>query len=126
MSDLTDFLLARIAEDEAAARDALEQGSAPEPEPWLAVGWPRSEHPGPVVLVGPERFLAECEAKRRIVEAHPAGRESRLLGTVCDTCAAWDEADYEGPGEVAWPCPTLRLLATVYADHPAFREDWRI
>jgi len=25
-----------------------------------------------------------------------------------------------------WPCETLRLLASVYADHPAYQEEWRL
>ena len=95
---LTEFLLARYAEDEAAARDALEQGSEPEPEPWLAVGWPSSEHPGPVVLVGPERFLAECEAKRRIIDAAEDLHSRRFI---------------------------LEALALPYANHPDYDEAWR-
>jgi hypothetical protein len=31
-------------------------------------GWPSSEYPDRVVLVGPERLLADLDAKRRIVE----------------------------------------------------------
>jgi hypothetical protein len=47
----------------------------------------------------PARVLAECEAKRRIVEWYG-----------------------EEPGRVG---PALGMLAAVYADHPEFREEWR-
>jgi hypothetical protein len=55
---LIDFLLARIAEDEAVARDSL-----------ALYG------PGSSLYVArhdPARVLAECAAKRRIIAAHEA------------------------------------------------------
>ena len=120
MSDLTEFVLARIAEDEAAARDALEDGrGTPEPEPWLAVGWPRSEHPGPVVFVGPERFLAECEAKRRTVNRHRPEEFMDAPGEFF--CLRCQPSGNRG----MWPCPDLRDLASVYAEHPDYREEWK-
>jgi hypothetical protein len=80
MSDpltLTDFLLARIADLEAMARAELNEG-------WEDI------------------VLAECEAKRRIVECatnmHTSGPD-------------WDEA--------------CRFLALPYADHPDYREEWK-
>ena len=51
MSDLTDFLLARIAEDEREARSLIPFSRTVVTSPWSA------------------RVLAECEAKRRIVAA---------------------------------------------------------
>jgi hypothetical protein len=91
--NLTEFLLARIAEDEEVAR--------------LEIG--RRD----VILTGafaPHRILAECEAKRRIVELHRIGY---------DPCDAHD-ASFE-----SIPCETLELLALPYADHPDYREAWR-
>ena len=106
---ITEFLLARIAEDEAAVRAAVDQGGDPDREPWLAVGWPACEHPGRVVLVGPERFLAECEAKRRIVQSAPWANNALTGG--------------------AWTMPVgdfiLKQMAAVYADHPDFDEAWK-
>lgn len=58
----------------------------------------------------PARVLAECEAKRRIVEEHG----------VIDPCDAHDPMT--GRAE---PCPTLLDLASVYADHPDFDPAWR-
>jgi hypothetical protein len=48
---LTEFLLARIAEDEAEMAEAV-----------------RLRHPGLTIRRSPSRFEAECEAKRRILE----------------------------------------------------------
>ena len=124
---LTDFLLARIAEDEAVARDA----SPGTPN------WEFSEsawHSWDVRTVGeksyqitidseglsdsvidhsagahvarhdPARVLAECEAKRRVIEE-------------CD--------DYDNPSEVLILADQiLRHLALPYADHPDYREEW--
>ena len=87
---LTEFLLARIAEDEYAFR-------------WLSTDGP----PGVFiqnVKVDGRRLLAECEAKRRIVEDEPL----RLAG---DRHSQWER--------------TLRTLAAIYADHPDYRDEWK-
>ena len=134
MSDLTGFLLARIAEDVAAASLAT-------PGPWWGndQGWEDANgepiiqapyHPidatsqdvEHVAKWNPARVLAECEAKRRIVEAHPDGHEPGEAVPFCSTC------EPEGPWNPAthrYQCPTLRLLALPYADHPDYREEWR-
>jgi hypothetical protein len=108
---LTDFLLARIAEDEREAR--MDDGS-----------------PAPIGMWDPERVLAECEAKRRIVEEHGDGGESQgyladedwrygYMPHACETCGSFGE--YGTP----WPCRTLRALALPFADHPEYDESWR-
>lgn len=76
------------------------------------------------------RVLAECEARRRIIEIHADGRaELRYPGDDLDDefagMPAWCvrcEVDHQGE---RWPCETLRLLAAPYADRPGFREEWR-
>jgi hypothetical protein len=159
---LTEFLLARIAEDEAAARAAT-------PGPWRwdhtpAEGWghqppdlvtvAREErsytlnngevrtYTAPVgtiisswghdadgvtvddrdadhiALHNPARVLAECEAKRRIVEAHGPATTSGDYPCRCE----YDDWSNENPDG---PCDTLCHLATVYSDHPDYRDDWR-
>ena len=129
--DLTEFLLARIAEDEEDARKAM-------PGPWTSDGGVYAGHPTNEVVDyayegnadhiarwDPARVLAECEAKRRIVEEHKGSWS-------CSVCLDYMDSD-EGPGGDScetvvmkdWPCPTLRLLSLPYADHPAWREGWR-
>jgi hypothetical protein len=54
----------------------------------------------------PARVLAECEAKRRIVELHGCYHSCR-------------SSDYAGD------CPTMDLVALPYASHPEYREEWR-
>jgi hypothetical protein len=97
--ELTEFLLARIAEDEAEA-----------PEYHLvtcrAIG-------SPCFCAHPARVLAECEATRRIVDVHPP---DHLEPDICATCASHAEG---------YPCRTLLFLALPYADHPDFDEEWR-
>lgn len=85
---LTEFLLARITEDERSVGRAE-----------IRIGDP--------VACLPTRVLAECEAKRRIVDAseHHARYDDGALG---DHCRA-----------------NLALLAAVYSDHPDYRESWK-
>lgn len=83
-NDLAAFLLARIADDEEIAKS------------------------------DPARVLAECGAKRRIVE-----RWQKLLPLDID--------DHPGfAGERLGLARACQALAAVYADHPDYREEWRV
>lgn len=106
---ITDFLLARIAEDEARARDVR--------DPQLRhIVW--SIEAGTTVE---DHVLAECEAKRRIVE----------MGCFSDSPES--AVDYwldEGKGLTPSPglgamIDVFRLLAFSYADHADYREEWQ-
>ena len=112
-ASLTDFLLARIAEDEAAvARPPEVRSMGFYGASLVPVGghdW------GHVAYLSPARVLAECEAKRRIVGLHFAVTPY----SVCGECGEPDA--YPAP----WPCSTLRALAAVYSAHPDCREEWR-
>jgi hypothetical protein len=119
---LTEFLLARIAEDEYAARAFVnelgearrwrcdEVGGTVRRDGVPPFGLSDVEATTPTHLEAahiarhdPARVLAECEAKRRIVEVALPGER--------------DDA-----GE---RFRILRILATVYADHPDYRDEWR-
>ena len=116
---LPDFLLARIAEDEVAIRRA-----SMFPPRWVA----RPDDVGQPIIAGsfrvatcaesvmdhiarhdPARVLAECEAKRRVVEMqwHHLGEDDYAWGM--------EEAKRQILAELALP----------YADHPDYREEWR-
>ncbi len=86
----------------------------------------------------PARVLAECEAKRRIIELHRTYGEvyDRARMTYpegaddCVTCGYGDEWQakanaLEFPDDSTYPCPTLRVLALSYIGHPDYREEWR-
>ena len=94
---LTEFLMARIAEDEESAREPR----------WLALEYG-------VDSVGRNAFsarvLAECEAKRRIVENFEAAASVGSNDAEC-MAAAYQRA--------------CELIAAVYADHPDYDESWR-
>ena len=86
---LTEFLLARIAEQEARLHDMRRSSAVPS-----------SMLVNKTIGVA----LAECEAKRRIVESYVAEF---------------------GPGDWLVDHDVLRLLALPYADHPDYRQKWR-
>lgn len=105
---LTEFLLARIAEDEAAAKRAGSHNG----------GATFANDNYGCLLVQPGRVLAECEAKRRIAELHQQEWGSE------------EGDDFMGSGRCITdgefhPCPTLREMGRPYADHPDYREEWR-
>lgn len=101
MNTLTDFLLARIAEDEAAARTATLNHWTIPPEAEVNRAFLAHQLP--------PRALAECEAKRRIVKI--ADRLSRHM----DMGSATDE-----DGDAI-----LAALALPYADHLDYRAEWK-
>ncbi len=125
--DLTDFLLARIAEDEAYCRVKISLEGEPSsraPDGGDLDGFLQrlidmcGEHPDAELMAAqvksgvrsptdPTRILAQCDALRRIVE-HERG-----------------SAGDAGPTSPAADTPVLRLLALPYAEHPDFREEWR-
>lgn len=114
---LAAFLLARWAEeaDEAneaiALRDAIKYTHPPQvPD----MDFTAFEDIGvPAVIVGPERVLADIEAKRRIVElrASWAYQIERTTGLTKATVAGFDAI--------------LRALAQPFADHPDFEPVWK-
>jgi hypothetical protein len=117
---LAEFLLARIAEDEVGPRKWLER-QRERTNALMAAGEPVPLNYRPAddiavdawVLV-PRRVLAECDAKRRIVELHD--------GEAVHGCPV-------APDETVWtegPCPTLRTLALPYANHPDYQPGWRV
>lgn len=130
---LTEFLLARIAEDEAKARAAGGQVWASLNRSWdspdvrdiaamsgqterlFAVPMDYDEH---VARHDPARVLAECEAKRRILELHPESPRYIYEQTMADPEPTEVYAGTDVPHELLW-------LALPYADHPDYDESWR-
>ena len=113
MSDLADFLLARIAEDEAAASGCDEWDEKDRTCGYTVTHkWARITDDGSSSfwsgVPSPRRVLAECDTKRQIIAGEPVNdNDDRLYAGACD--------QYEA---------TLRLLALPYADHPDYREEW--
>ena len=124
---LTSFLLARIEEDEYLARYAVCQCGGPACTPEL--GW---YHRGElnvrladfgdlgsrgaidfILAMCPSRVLAECKAKRGILE-----QRERIDRNTSDSewAMGYSDANYDA----------LQTLAQPYADHPDFREEWRL
>ena len=110
---LADFLLARIAEDEAAVDVAGHFGD-PRTNGWADSDAPLQRLDYDQMLTGPSRVLAECEAHRRIVE---------LALAAADADDAYDD-DYADGWRCAWES-ACELLASTYADHPDYRQEWR-
>lgn len=109
---IADFLLARIADQKSLALDMQHQAGMGRPLLELRGGGTLLKE-----LVDPARVLAECEAKRRIVELHADGGRVAWVG---DRFVNWCTAD-----KTQWPCKSLRALAAVDADHPDYRPEWR-
>lgn len=96
---ITEFLLERIEEDEAVA------WSQPFAN-WDGLEVDAIDTGGYLLTISPARALRECEAKWGIVEKHSS----------CDDVSYGD----------ASTCPELRTLASVYSDHPDYRQEWKL
>jgi hypothetical protein len=135
---ITDFLLSRIAEDEAAARAVppldynVDMGGNRQDErftfgrtlPSSADGmgnWSKHRN-SPTTRAhfarhDPARVLAECAARRRIVEL---AEEASGIDAALDGNAAVGPRTEPYIGDLI-----LHALASVYSDHPDYREEWR-
>lgn len=119
---LTEFILARVAEDEEAARRVPSERDAyrvesrdPDAKPWRV-----AEHYNRHL---PERVLVECGAMRCIVE------ECRDLinsfgdwDAEPDAVAMWTDVSHR---ERSQAHGRLSVIAAIWADHPDYREEWR-
>lgn len=107
MTTLTDFLLARIAEDEAAAKYAEAT--------WTSVP-------------STQRVLAECNAKRQIIKTHldnesqvASYRSPRWADAMNDDDRLnWRKAEARRAATER----VVHTLAQVYADHPNYQPEW--
>lgn len=133
---LVEFLRARLDEDQEAARRCA-------PGPWALVGEPRETRvvscpTGVAVALGwlrdaehiashdPARVLADVAAKRAILDLHKPERVwtgSKYEDGKCTTCLLWESQGYSRYED--FPCPTLRALVAMYADHPDYDPAWR-
>jgi Family of unknown function (DUF6221) len=113
MSDLTEFLTARLDEDEAdahhAARNVVLDASFLDDNAGdrALAHWLRHD---------PARVLREVEAKRKILAMWQEPETERYLptGEVVAQVAVADAID-----------SVVRELNTVYSDHPDYDEAWR-
>ena len=112
---LAEWLLARVAEDEAGALAATRlPWGAP---PGMAVRTPTGYKVAPrvqkranrehIARHDPARVLRACESVRRVVALH---RE--------------DEPEVCMEDDQVMPCTTLRALALRWADRDGYREEW--
>jgi hypothetical protein len=103
MSELADFILARVAEEERACQRRLRGTASDE-------------------LVSVGRLLLHCTARRKLVALH----EIHFAAEGCDAIIDGEcGARRTGQSEREFVCPTLRLLALPYFDHPDYQEKWR-
>jgi hypothetical protein len=109
---ITEFLLARIEEDEMRASSGW---SSLRETRWDTDNYGRD-------FLTPSAVLAECKAKRAISELH-TDRDGD-----CEQCSCYGWfASTDGPHDYEeFPCPTLRALAAVYADHPDYLPEWAL
>ena len=107
--NLEEFLLARVAEDKRIATDAAAASSE---------GTSRY-----ATRFGPDRILAECKAKRRLILACREARpDLHFLGRRTGGVADFPLSPRD-PHQLA--ALSLALLALPYADHHDYRPEWR-
>lgn len=131
---LTEFLLARIAEDEDRAEYVEREWANAKMGLYSNDSYVNAEQTWrDIGRTGflPNRVRAECEAKRRLVGEHYdywAEDNARALEpediqpSFCACCN--DGEKYYNTGR--WPCTSLRSLALPYADHPDYQQEWAI
>jgi Family of unknown function (DUF6221) len=119
---LVEFILQRIDEDEAVARQAVDALVCGYPDYQTHVTTDTQRADRHVERFGPTRVLAECAAKRAILDLHaPSTDHGSGYDPYCTGC--WDEGGQDGAP--IYPCRTVRILVPIYSDHPDYDEAWR-
>jgi hypothetical protein len=140
---LAAFLEARLAEDEAVAWFDPNGGSAPrwvrgdvipgaDQQVIVAVGarpsgreWRTSvaiastDNVQRIIRHDPARVLADVAAKRKILAEHGPRVIRPVVDIYDDECETCHGSE---PGE--YPCITLKILASIYGEHPDFDPAW--
>lgn len=149
---LSEFLLARFAEDEAIARAAVipawegGQRSQPELAEWTYADGAEVEYvqtPEMLAEPYPQRLYVTCDgegltpAVEESVGPHIARHDparvlaeceaKRRIVTLHDAAlrAELANGDASAYGADLMHSDVLRLLALLYADHPDYRDEWR-
>ncbi|MEU3527533.1 DUF6221 family protein [Streptomyces sp. NPDC038707] len=123
MDELVEFLRARLDEDEQIAGVAAGLQADPE-NGWGVSGHAITPHIGVVhedearmhiARHDPARVLREADAKRQVIREWEDARAT----------AEADQGDVSARVALLAFTITLSALASVYADHPDYREEWR-
>lgn len=113
---IVEFILDRIAEEEALAERALDHM----PPVGLSDGEPLEAVSPIAEFVGhwnPWRVLSMCVLRRHVVMLHrPLLDQSDRMR--CSTC--------HDPGSDSWPCASMAILANEWVEHPDFRPEWTL
>jgi hypothetical protein len=119
VNELVEWLLLQIAEDEAQVKHMTREMKRAQMAPIFA-GNPPGWWAGVDIFVSPQRWAAECEAKREIVTRYEY------------SCAQSDSHRALGTGDDGWEkiAGGLELcvlsLARPYADREGYRQEWLV
>lgn len=136
-----EFLLARVAEDEAAASYTMTRGDV-ESEDWGGWWLGHYQH---YSRQTPGRVMRRCSAIRRVVELHQSWPVLVETQPTLETVKPFDPLDpFDGvtmrmSQQLAWltqqeyrkafgseppTSPMIRALAAAWADHPDYDQAW--
>jgi hypothetical protein len=133
--DLIEFLRARIADEEAVAKAAQKRVArwTDATPPWVSAALLAEQVKSPLdalaAMANPERVLADCQAKRSIVElcASPFDAVANQLESLgqewehlTDDRLTLTRAEYVRNRRL------LAILALPHADHEDFQPEWRV
>lgn len=131
---IEEFIAARLDEDEAiaaAARVAVgrqwdhdDYFVSSDGEPFarsatsesLSAVWPH------LARHDPERTGRQVKRDRTIMHEHP--RRGQDCGRCQDDFGDYNGADEWMPRNEVYPCPTVKAIASTWAEHPEFQPEW--
>jgi len=126
---IEEFIEARLAEDESAARKAADfPYDAPSDAPWVSmqlrvrrgVAMTSDEH---FARHDPARALRQVERDRKVLARHHKQGIAEMVmiggGETCVGCGVQN-------GPRAWPCAEVRDLAAIWSDHPDYQPEWAV
>jgi hypothetical protein len=129
MSDLSEFVAARLDEDERAANGVL-FACRDSRQPWPPEQAPGRGGPALTAYLehfGEDRAIRDVAVKRAILDEHSPTDWTVYGKHACSRCRlSDDEAIPDGHHWMLWPCPTACAVASTWSDHPDYQPEWKL
>lgn len=119
MIDVLAFLCARLNDADEDAQRTLAANALARRAGLSSTLWDEEDH----WATWTRRDVA---AKRRLIELHElVQQDGRCAHCVqwCDDCDNQTQCDH-GTENRPWPCPTVRVVTSIYSDHVDYRQEW--
>lgn len=134
MMKLSEFLVVRLAEDEriALAAHGAEWDDIDPAQPFVIFDVQAHSSNERLVTVGGVASVSRLEDRKHIAQHDPVrvlrevAAKQRIINEFVEAKSYYDENRSAPAGELSGLHLALKAIASVYSDHPDYREEWKL